>query len=222
MGRIIRSPRPVANADSLITAAAYLEVAIDPVTRQLVRKIPSIYIDGTGSWPDAAPVMDCVGFALSRCSQIPRHRPSYNRDLLTKLLAQGMDPTQAGAYAFVLDVEDDVNTNSMIGDALTDQDLVQFVGTPQEGDLLVYPTVKLVNASGKRWEGHAAKVTGVSRLGSLWNPARPDYALIDTAQCVGPNDHEPGVIATDGRYFAEWRATWPRPEHTVRILRLIA
>ena len=218
MTRLIRSPRPVSIEQSLTTAASYVAVVFDVKLSKYVRVKPSVYVDGTGSWPDAAPQMDCVGAAVSRFSELPRHRPGFNKNLLTKLLAQGMDPVQAEAYAFVLDIEDDVNTTSLIGDALSDQDLSQIVDEPQPGDWLAYPTVKLKNAPGKSWEGHIAKVVGTKRARD-WDPTAPNYSLLDTIQCTGPNGRTPGIVAMDGRYFDEWLATWPLPQHRPRILR---
>ncbi len=201
--------------------ASFLEVIGDG-KGGIVRRLPSVYQDGTGSWPDSSPKMDCVGLAVARARQIARHRLGFNKDLARKLLTLGYSPELANAYAYVLDVEDDVNTTSLISDALADQDLVRIVGAtemPEPGDVVAYPTVKLPDHPGKSWEGHIGGITGVD---PKFDPAKPDYRLLQTVQCRGPNGRDPGVDAMDGLYFQEHAETWPLPYHTTRILRFVA
>lgn len=218
--RIIRNPRPVSTAQALAVYASYLEVVGDG-NGKLVRRLPSVYHDGHGTFPDNTPPMDCVGFALSRGRQVPRHRPGYNKDLYRKLVALGYAPELAKAFAFVYDVEDDVNVTSMFGDALADQDLVRFVSAPEmpePGDFVAYPTVKLEDHPGKSWEGH---IGGVVDVDPKFDPFKPDYRLLQTVQCTGPEGHDPGVISMNGLYFQEHAEVWPLPQHTTRILRVV-
>ncbi len=202
-------PRPCASEIAVATARGYLVVRVDPLTKAIVRSVPSEYQLGTGTFPDVQPQMDCVGFAVNRCFQLPRHRPGFNKH--TAQLAPDL--------AAQLDVEDDINCNSMIGDALTDQDLCEIVTTPAPGCLLVYPTIHLAGHP-LPFVGHVAIIVSVARC-STFDVDRPDYSLIDTVQCCGPNGRKPGVLALPGDAFAEHAMLWPKPEHTARMIRML-
>jgi hypothetical protein len=133
---------------------------------------------------------DCAGFALSWCYKLSRHRDGYNR----------------GRWATV---SDDINSNSAIEDADHDQDLFRRVAAPEPGDLLCYPTFRL-DGHPRPWIGHVAIVLGTDRAGN-WDPAAPQYHLLDIAQCCGGNDRKPAAIATDGSVFDKHDHDWNNP-----------
>jgi hypothetical protein len=142
---------------------------------------------------------DCAGFALSWCYKLHRSRPGYNK---------------GGAF----DIEDDINSNSAIGDAVGARDLFELAdGMPKPGDCLVYPTFRL---NGLLFIGHAAIVVDTSRATS-WDPKQPRYDLLDIAQSHGPNHFQPGVVRTDASVFEHHLLQWPRPEQTVYMLRAL-
>lgn len=147
---------------------------------------------------------DCAGFALSWCWKLRRHRPGYNK---------------GGKF----DVEDDVNCNSAIGDAFGARDLFELAsGMPKPGDLLCYPSFYLKSDSGTQLHfiGHVGICVGTSHV-TTWDPASPRYDLLDVAQCRGPDGRAPGVIFTDGSIWQHHRDQWPKPEHTVYLLRTV-
>jgi hypothetical protein len=142
---------------------------------------------------------DCAGFAISWCYKLRRHRPGFN----------------VGAWS---SVSDDLNCNSAIEDADHEGDLFERVTTPAPGVLLVYPTIRLVGHPNP-WIGHVAIVTSVVRCRE-WDNERPDYSLLDVAQCCGPNGRGPAVIASDGSIWNHHDHTWPKPEHRTVMLRV--
>jgi hypothetical protein len=162
-----------------------------------------VYIDGTGTWPPNGDSLDCVGLAWSLAYKMPRHIPGLN--------------SKGGGLG---DVENDANSNSLIGDALTEQRYVEIVTTPGVGHLLLYPTIHDPR-NPLPITGHAGIITGISRAIGKWDPANPDYTLLDTVQSVGPDGRKPGVIAMDGRYFAEHAKDWPNPLQTTRMVRVL-
>lgn len=107
---------------------------------------------------------DCWAFAGSYCYRVPLHREGYNR----------------GAWATV---SDDVNCDAAIEQAehphdLTDR-LWESVDHPALGDLLVFPSIR--GPDGKRIRiGHVGIVVG---LCAEWDPAEPQYGLLDVVQC---------------------------------------
>jgi hypothetical protein len=148
----------------------------------------------------AARGSDCAGFALSWCYRIPRHRPGLN-----------VGPWSTCA--------DDLDCNSAIEDADHAQDLfVRATGAVRPGDLLAYPTIRLPDYPGRHWIGHVAIVTGIVRA-AAFDLARPDYSLLDVAQCCGPNGRAPAVIASDGAIWNHHDHLWPLPQHRTVVLR---
>lgn len=147
---------------------------------------------------------DCAGFAISWCYKLQRHRVGYCR----------------GATSFD-DVEDDINVNSALADATSSApDLFTIaVGLPRPGDLLCYPTFRLPGVS-LPFIGHVGICTSASRVTS-WDPASPRYDHLDVAQCCGPDGRAPAVLATDGSHWSHWATTWPKPQHTVYLLRAL-
>jgi len=171
------------------------------------------YILGTGDyaptpradlpWTERAGQIgsDCAGFAISWCYRLPRHRPGFN----------------VGPWSSVVD---DINCNSAIEDADHAGDLFERVYTPFPGALLMYPTFHIAGVPAP-FIGHVVIVTSVARC-SEWDTANPDYGLLDVAECHGPNGHTPGVVASTGAGFQRHAKTWPKPEHTTRMLRVKA
>jgi hypothetical protein len=144
---------------------------------------------------------DCAGFALSWCYKIPRHRPGLN----------------VGSWSTV---SDDLNCNSAIEDADHEQDLfVRVTDAVAPGDLLVYPTITLPDYPGRQWIGHVSVVTGIARAASF-DLAKPDYSLLDVAQCLGPNGRAPAVISSDGSIWNHHDSLWPLPQHRTVVLRV--
>lgn len=146
---------------------------------------------------------DCAGFAICWCYKLPRHRPGYNR----------------GAWA---SIEDDINCNSAIEDAEHARDLFvlveqQAVNWPQPGDLLCYPTFR-IEGHPRPWIGHVGIVLDTVRAAE-WDGANPQYQLLDVAQCCGPDERKPAVLATDGSAWMKHDHDWPKPEHRTRLLR---
>jgi len=192
--------------------------AIEAVTRALsmIDKPGGQYILGTGGYrpyvvsgvtidrpwtadADGRLGTDCAGFALSWCWKLTRHRPGYNK---------------GGAF----DVESDINSNSAIGDAVGARDCFELaMGMPKPGDLLAYPTFR---CNGLLFIGHVAIIVDTSRA-TAWDPQQPRYDLLDIAQSHGPNYFQPGVVRTDGSVFEKHRETWPKPEQTVYMLRVV-
>lgn len=144
---------------------------------------------------------DCAGFAICWAYKLKRHRPGFN----------------VGAWA---SVEDDINVNSAMEDATHTRELFEFVtAEPRPGDLLCYPTFVLRTASGPRkFIGHVGVVTSTKRV-LEWDPLRPQYELLDVAQCRGPNGRKPAVVATDGSLWAHHDATWPKVQHRTQMIR---
>lgn len=141
---------------------------------------------------------DCFGFAVCECYGIRRHRPDFNR----------------GPWA---SVEDDLNCNSAIEDADHHRELFVRADRPQLGDLLAYPTFRLVGHP-EPWIGHIAIVTGIDR----WDPAHPRWEQLDIAQCCGADGRTPGVLATTAAHWDDHDRIWPRPEHRSALLRVVA
>jgi hypothetical protein len=63
-----------------------------------------------------------------------------------------------------------------------------------------------------------AIVVGVTRA-ATFDLATPDYSLLDVAQCCGPNERAPAVIASDGAIWNQHDHLWPLPGHRTAVLR---
>jgi hypothetical protein len=146
---------------------------------------------------------DCAGFAECWAYKLTRHRPGYNR----------------GPWSTC---SDDLNCNSAIEDAQHARDLFAVVtDAPAPGDLIAYPTIRLVvNGHAMEWCGHVCIVVGVSRAASF-DITKPDWSLLDVAQCCGPNGRAPAVIASDGSIWNAHDHVWPKPEHRSWLLRAV-
>ena len=143
---------------------------------------------------------DCFGFAVCEAFGLRRHRPGFN----------------AGPWATV---SDDCNCNSAIEDADHARELFERVFTPAPGVLILYPTIRLPGHA-QPWIGHVKIVVGVSRC-TVWDHDRPDWSLLDTVECCGPNGRRPGIIAGTGAGMAEHDKLWPRAEHRTAMLRVL-
>lgn len=172
-----------------------------------------------GLGPTHGKVGDCVRLVWEEAYDMPRQIPGLNRGLLAALLAAGIPRDQAEAFDRVDDVEDDVNVNALIADALSARRYVQLATTPFIGAVLAAPTIHDPRVA-QPIVGHTEIVVGLSRC-TEWDPAHPDYSLLDTVGLCGPNGRDPGVLAHTGAYFARHAADWPKPEHTTRMLRVL-
>ena len=143
---------------------------------------------------------DCFGFAYNECFGVPRHRPGFNH----------------GPWATV---EDDLNTNSAIEDALHARDLFEEIFTPFPGALIMYPTIALPGHP-HPWIGHIKIVVDVSRCAE-WDHDNPDWSLFDTVECCGPNGRKPGIVRGTGLGMVTHDKIWPKPEHRTRMLRAL-
>lgn len=139
---------------------------------------------------------DCAGFAICYCWKLVRHRPRFNH----------------GPWATV---EDDINVNSILEDAVHKQELAEGVVTkPELGDLICYPTFQYRDR-GKKFIGHVAIINCVP---ASFQPGRYDTLAI--IQCHGPDRFKPGVVATDGSLFLHHDSLWPKDEHRTKIVRM--
>lgn len=161
--------------------------------------------------PNGKPASDCAGFAICYAWMLTRHRPGFNR----------------GWWATV---EDDINCNSAIEDGQHTKELfdtLNLKGTgpltawqwamPQPGDLLTYPTIYIVDQTGKTltFVGHVCIIESVPadfKQGDRWS-------RLTVIQCHGPNGFTPGVVRTDGAIWDHHDAMWPKPKHRSVIVR---
>ena len=103
---------------------------------------------------------DCWGFAGSFAYEQPRHEPGFNK----------------GSWATV---SDDRNCDSAIEDSEHKKQGYEPIDRPELGCLLVMPSIR--DKTGKRIRiGHVWLVVGVP---DEWDPAKPQYDLLDTVQC---------------------------------------
>lgn len=172
-----------------------------------------------GLGPTHGDVGDCVRLAWEEAYGMPRRIPGLNHGLFAALLAAGIARAQAEAYDKQLDVEDDVNVNALIADALSARRYVELAESPFLGALLCAPTIHDPRVA-TPITGHIEVVVGLARCAE-WDPAAPDYALLDTVGLCGPNGRTPGVLLHTGAYFARHAKDWPKLEHTTRILRVL-
>jgi len=142
---------------------------------------------------------DCAGL-ICWAFRVPRHRPGYNL---------------GGAY----DVEDDLNSNSFLGDASGAQDLFTLaVDRPLAGDVIAYPTIRLPEHPAP-FIGHVALVLADLGDSDLWDMLKPTYSKLDIAQVCGPTGRKPACIRTVGHIFDDHDITWPKAEHRSWLIR---
>lgn len=165
---------------------------------------------------------DCAG-AICFAYKLRRSRPGFNRN------RPGTPrPQTLGSIGAPPTVVDDINTNSMIEDAEYTSDL--FVPVPigapiLAGDLLCYPTIQLRDDAGdwirdasgkpKQWIGHVQMAIEPTRTVS-----GGPYADCIIAQCCGGEDRRPAIVTGYATHMDEWAKTWPKFQHTVKVLRV--
>lgn len=149
---------------------------------------------------DGDAARDCFGFAVCELYGIKRHRPGFNR----------------GYWATV---SDDLNCNSAIEDADHAGELFDRVFTPFPGALITYPTIHVVGVPNP-WIGHVKIVVSIARC-LEWDHAHPDWSLLDTVECMGPNGRRPGIVTGTGAGMVAHDRIWPKPEHRTVMLRVM-
>lgn len=170
------------------------------------------YILGTGNYTgkeEPCGPWDCIG-AICDAFKLKRHRPGY---------ARGALPDSWSRFA---DVTDDINSNSMIKDALINQDLWRFVphGEPLlAGDALVYPTIVVVDAD----DGERHRFTGHGQLVIDPNGASSGgpYMHVRIAHSHGPNERRPAVELGYAKAMDHHNAVWPKQVHRAWALRIV-
>lgn len=140
---------------------------------------------------------DCAGFAICWCWKLRRHRPGFNK----------------GPWA---SIEDDINVNSIMEDAVHHQELATEVepSMVMPGDLLCYPTIKLKGFP-KPFIGHVAIVLDVN---PVYLAGR--YSKLLIAHCHGPNGRRPAVTQNMGSHWEEHDKQWPKNEHRTHVIRI--
>lgn len=167
---------------------------------------------GTGTFRHLDPPRgpwDCIG-AILDAMELVRHRPGY---------ARGPLPNSWARFA---DVTDDINSNSMIKDALLHQELFFFV--PHEeplerGDVLVYPTIVIKDADDgevHRFTGHGQMVID-PKDGKSGGP----YRDVVIAHSHGPNGRRPAVEMGTAKVMDAHNEVWPKNIHRAWALRLV-
>lgn len=141
-------------------------------------------------------VSDCAGFAICWCWKLRRHRPGFNK----------------GPWA---SVEDDINVNSAMEDAVHHQELFEEVhpSLVRPGDLLCYPTIKLKGFK-QPFIGHVSIVLDISP-----KYVAGAYSKLLVAHCHGPNGRRPAVTQNMGLHWEERDKQWPKPEHRTHVIR---
>jgi hypothetical protein len=155
-------------------------------------------VDEPWTASNAGPASDCAGFAICYCWKLVRHRPGFNK----------------GAWSTV---EDDINVNSIMEDAVHKQELCHVVdfGLPMPGDLLCYPTFK---SGGHQFIGHVGIVVDTGLDSRVVYSRRWDRLKV--AQCHGPNGFQPGAVLTDGSIWLHHDAIWPTPLTRTQLIRM--
>ncbi len=142
-----------------------------------------VYELGTGDIDTHGDVArDCFGL-VCEVFGIRRHRPGFNRGWRD---SDGSTPS----------VCDDLNCDSAVQDASHGQDLFAHELSPRPGMLLISPTIYAPRH--EPLMGHVKIVVDVSRSLGLWQPAHPDWSLLDTVECCGPPGRHPGIVAGTG------------------------
>lgn len=155
---------------------------------------------------------DCLGL-VCYANKLVRHMPGLNKG------------NPSGVYLY--DVEDDINSNSLLGDAYGAQQLCTIVtgNDVLPGDILVYPTITLKNADGswvkddegniRKWIGHGGEIESVPEG---WTRDR-GFVALSVIQCHGPNMRTPAVQVTDGHAWDQHDHTWEKQYMRTHVLR---
>ncbi len=146
---------------------------------------------------------DCAGAAQCYAFKLVRHRPGFNH----------------GTWSTV---EDDLNTNSALEDAIHRQELYERVleGPVMPGDLLAYPTIRIKDADDGEVHVFIGHVAMLKVVPADWLPGAEGFHRARILQCCGGNGRSPAVIETDASTFDRHDAKWPRPQHRTQILRV--
>jgi hypothetical protein len=152
---------------------------------------------------------DCAGVVL-KAFKLTRHRRGF---------ARGKLPPDWAKFA---DVEDDINTNSMIKDALINRELFRFVpegALLAAGDLLAYPTIRIRDAD----DGEIHEFIGHVQMVLEPNGCRSGgpYDKVQVMHSHGPNDRRPAVTIGYADVMDKHNAKWPKPHHKAWALRLV-
>jgi hypothetical protein len=140
---------------------------------------------------------DCWALAGAYAFEQPRHDPGFN----------------IGPWATV---SDDRNCDSAIEDAEHKKQGYEVIDTPELACLIVMPSIR--DENGKRLRiGHVWLGVGVPET---WDPAKPQYDLIDTIQCQASTfpaiKRGPGPRHDGRTYHGVTDDAW-----RIRILRVI-
>lgn len=190
----------------------------DKTQRAVTRMLELVGLDypyqlGTGSFDPKSETRagpwDCIG-AILDSMEIVRHRPGYARGALPD------------AWRRFADVTDDINSNSMIKDALLNQELFHFVKVGDlilPGDVLVYPTIIIVDAD----DGEHHHFTGHGQMVMDGNNATSGgpYRNAMIAHCHGPNGRRPAVELGQAKVMDTHNDVWPRVVHRAWALRRV-
>lgn len=154
---------------------------------------------------------DCAGAAICFAYKLARHRPGFASGRAPKL------------YWDQSDVDDDINCNSAIEDALTVRELFTIVPRGEvilPGDLLTYPTLTIHAADGElhRFIGHVQ----MAIINPLAVKSGGPYSSIVVAQCFGGNGRKPAIMVTDAHAMDRHDQQWPREQHRAQVLRVRA
>jgi hypothetical protein len=152
---------------------------------------------------------DCAGVVL-KAYGLTRHRPGF---------ARGKLPPDWSKFA---DVEDDINTNSAIKDALINRELFRFVpdgALLAAGDLLAYPTIRIRDVD----DGELHEFIGHVQMILEPNGYRAGgpYDKVQVMHSHGPNDRRPAVTIGYADVMDKHNAKWPKPHHKAWALRLV-
>lgn len=152
---------------------------------------------------------DCAG-AICEAYKLTRHRPGF---------ARGALPLNWDRFA---DVTDDINTNSMIKDALVGRDIFHFVpdGEPlEQGDVIAYPTIRIKDAE----DGHVHVFIGHVQMALDPNGARAGgpYGRVKVAHSHGPNGRRPAVTIGFADVMDKHNHVWPKVHHKAWALRVV-
>lgn len=193
---------------------------IDPCSREealermeaLAKIKDAEYQLGTGNYnPNGfAKKYDCAGAAICEAYKLKRGRKGF---------ASGRVPL---AYRDQNDVDDDINTNSAIEDALTKQELFEMVleaDAVQPGDLVMWATITLYDKDDGEKHVFIGHVLMFKTVPDGWTPS-DGYFKCRMLQCCGGNGRKPAVIETDGSSVDRHNAVWPKQAHRAYIIRV--
>jgi hypothetical protein len=152
---------------------------------------------------------DCAGVVCDAYG-LTRHRQGF---------ARGKLPPEWAKFA---DVEDDINTNSMIKDALINREIFRFVpdgALLSAGDLLAYPTIRIRDADDDELHTFIGHVQMV--LEPNGGRAGGPYTHVQVMHSHGPNGRRPAVTVGFADVMDKHNEKWPKPHHKAWALRAV-